>query len=251
MIKVLNVEDIYNLYSSTFGLIKKDNKSWQGFIKMLLTEGLIDNTLYADLQQRGSFENVNFIAESMKVNTIPNVYRYLKESIEDDTDDDFDKNYELTELLNNVDTVIIEHDNNEYKYIKSYDKFGFIQWEYQNADNLEEDKTYMNVDDLINIIHRYTVKQHYNIKKNDNFLNIRKTDFTNADVDVEKLYNAFIKFYEEIFKRTPLDPKEFSKYMGYVFDSGLIDYITKDKIIIKHGENGNKAQDGIEGNETS
>lgn len=250
----MEVNDIYNLYSATFGLIKKDNKSWQGFIKMLSAEGVIDHTLYTNLKQRNSFNSNELISESKKIFSIPSIYKFLIESdtmeqvqSEEYYEDEENKNYDLTELLNNINTVIIKHYDDIYKYLKSYDKFGFVQWVQQNDD----EKSYYITEDMIEIIKRYTVSQHYNMKKIDDFLNISKDDFKEGEVNINHLYNTFMNFYNTIFERTPKDLEDFTNFINYAFDSGLVDYIEKDKIIKKYGENGNQVQAGTEGQQTS
>lgn len=63
--------DIYDLFTRTFGQIKNDDVSWQGFIKMIFEKGLIDDKVYTSLKQKNSVEKIQNIVEKHKINIIP------------------------------------------------------------------------------------------------------------------------------------------------------------------------------------
>ena len=57
----MNPDKVFDLYNKTFGEMKKDDQSWQSFIKLLIDFEIIDYTLYNDLKQRSSTESVKLV----------------------------------------------------------------------------------------------------------------------------------------------------------------------------------------------
>jgi len=68
----MNPDQVFDIYNRTFGEMKKDDQSWQSFIKLLIDFEIIDNTLYSDLKQRSSAKSIELVEKRSFIPTFEN-----------------------------------------------------------------------------------------------------------------------------------------------------------------------------------
>jgi hypothetical protein len=68
----MNPDQVFDIYNRTFGEMKKDDQSWQSFIKLLIDFEVIDNTLYSDLKQRSSAKSIELVEKRSFIPTFEN-----------------------------------------------------------------------------------------------------------------------------------------------------------------------------------
>lgn len=144
--------------------------------------------------------------------------------------DTFTLNDEFTsdmyDILNNINYIVI---SDVLVYTKIYDKFGFIKWKCVYDDIIIEQS------DLIYIIHDYVIDNMYNLKINDDYLNITNKP-NNTYLDIDELYQKLVNYYNIIFNSLPNDNEKFNIYVNSLENAGIIDSITKNKILKLYGE---------------
>jgi hypothetical protein len=68
----MNPNKAFDIYNKTFGEMKKDDQSWQSFIKMLIDFQIIDDQLYNDLKQRSSAKSIELVENRSFIPTFEN-----------------------------------------------------------------------------------------------------------------------------------------------------------------------------------
>jgi hypothetical protein len=176
---------------------------------------------------------------------VPNVSLFMN----DETDFESD----MRDILNDVNYIIIKvndggDDSKDDMYDKIDDEYGFKKWK-KKCESDCNNANIIETDDVIELLHNYIIRQKFTTKINNDYLNIfRGNDETYVDIDgLSKKLNGY---YNLIFKRYPEDRNEWSKFLNFVQDSGIITPITKNKLIETYGENGDKTEIGNQAVET-
>lgn len=166
--------------------------------------------------------------------------------------DETDFESDMRDTLNDVNYIVIKingsDDSEDDKYEKVDDEFGFKKWKRVCKSDCDSTQL-IEIGDVIELLHNYIIRQKFTTKINNDYLNIfRGNDETYVDIDgLSKKLNGY---YNLIFKRYPEDRNEWSKFLNFVQDSGIITPITKNKLIETYGENGDKTEIGNQAVET-
>lgn len=224
----MTVDEAYELYNETFGSIKKDDISWNVFIRMLFEFSVLSNDEYLDLKRNSKV----YYNESLKYNfkyynnTIPNAQSFFENNFGFESD--------IRQIINDVETIMIDDSsNNTQEYKKTHDKYGFEKWILQS----DGSETLLDIDDIVKVLFKYIIKNRYITKTNSTHLNIFRG---NKDIyfDLDGTYHKFIKMYDTIFKSEP-NRESWVKYVNFLQDASIIKPLEKNQLIYHHEKNGN------------
>lgn len=219
-------DEVYSLFNSTFAVRNDSNESFYAFRRMLHEFGLIDDALYLSLSADGSGMSQN---ESKSYS----YYYFINEGdipqFGEFVSNDFGFKSDIIRSLSTINHVIIkDEDGNEIEYDKVVGADGIPYWE-----KIAGDEKVISVDspELTSIICNYIIDMQYNYKINDDYFNINVVKFNDNDDEISDIINMLKSWYMKIFDSDVIDPEDWKKFVPFVEDAGIIDEMTKSRIL--------------------
>lgn len=210
----MTTEEIQELFKSTFGSIKDDEKSKKAFIEYLVKSNVISDNEYYDFKQRLASthldEKIDFLRKAMKA--IP-----LFEDVDDEIGTEI--YYEIKGQLSDCSIVYIYTNKDDDTYIrfnKTYNEIGIARWvDVSSENNTEYDEEF-----VINSIYDY-IQKGYSLERHGKYLDVVDKTYKKY-FDPKSMKKKLMDFYIKINGTHPVLDNDWNDYLGYVEKAGII-----------------------------
>lgn len=222
----LKLDQIYSLYNQTFATKKDNDKSFYAFRKMMHEMGFIDDELYIKLAIDDDDRSQN---ESRQYE----YYYFINEGDIPEFDDFKENNFgfksEIIRILARINHVIItDEQGTEISYNKLEGRNGLPYWE-----KVSDKGTITEVDapELTSILCNYIIDMQYNYKVNDDYLNVNVAKIDQDSEEISDVIKYLESWYRTIFDTEEIDDEQWRKFIPFVEEAGIIDNMTKSRIL--------------------